>query len=122
MANRIRIVLGVAVSIILPTVIRFAILQQTGTTDPTAELMYWYFGYPLMIVVCAAFSFLVLGYWWLWGPLMLTTQFIIIVSWPTEGEKNLIPLAIIAYLIYLLPMLLASGLAAWLAHRRLKAR
>lgn len=119
MSRKIKLVVALAISFLLPTSIWGAILTGTGSSDVTGENIYWYLGYPSIVLASVFLTWLIHSYWWVWPSLMLFVQFAIIVSWPTPGEKNLIPVAVVFYLIYAIPMLFASGLTARFVRRRL---
>lgn len=92
-----------------------AIVRITGV-EAWDHSVYWWLGYPLMLVVAAVLGFIFPQGYWRWGVLIIGAQLI----WSfifTMGQAILLPFTLIIFFVLGVPCVLASYLGAWLSRK-----
>lgn len=116
-----RTVAAAAVSIIAGIAVWLVMYLNTGKTDPTRDDIYWRAGYPAFILLSAIFGFF-LGYrGWMFACGMLATQLIIVLIFSPRDNPQL-PIGLMLYVFFAVPLVIAAFLGGFIARRFHKRR
>jgi hypothetical protein len=107
---------GILVALAVAFVIWRIVFIQTGATDPTGEDMYWQWGYPALLLASAMFGFGFRGNGWIYAVVMLLTQLFIVLLFSPKDNPQL-PIGLILYVGFAIPLILASSLGAYIAKK-----
>jgi len=84
----------------------------TNNPDPTGSGTYWIFGYPTLLVASFGIAFYARLNTWTTALTMIVAQLIVILLF-SKGDSTQLIFGLMAYVLYALPLVLAS----WLGFR-----
>lgn len=118
MTRREKVVIATAISILSPVLLSIFILNRTGHTLLSGDLIYWIIGYPALLALSVLLAWINPRYWWAWPPLMTAAQFRTETSF--DYGANHTPLIVILglWIAYTIPLWIVSGLVVLAARRR----
>lgn len=101
-----------AVAALVGVGIWYGIMGITGGREAWDSPLYWYFGYPAMVMTACAMSV----FWpqrpWRWGAVMMASQAVFGLFVSPAG-LNLWPLSLVVLMMLTLPLIGAASLGAW---------
>ncbi len=110
---------GYAVAIGSASALWLGICAATGEREAWDSSVYFTFGVPALTIVSAALGFFLVHHPWRWAPIMVVTQFTVMVI--SEGLGVFFVAGILFLLGLAIPAHLAAHLGSFIA-RRLMAR
>ena len=97
------------VAICIGCIVWLAIWYTSNYSDPQGTDLYWYFGYPIMLLLSIVMGHYYSAHAWLWPLLMIMSQlaigFILI-----KSDLNLLPIGILVYIVISVPCIAAGYL------------
>lgn len=90
----------------------------TGVPEAWDHATFNYVSIPLMVLVVFLVAYLVPVRPWRWPLVMVLTQFVMLL-FELRSQAIVLPVTMVVFAIYLLPLLIAAYLGAWVANNRL---
>ena len=87
--------------------------------DPTGSRTYWIFGYPTLLVASFGIALYARLNTWTAGLTMIAAQLIVTLLF-SKGDSTQLIFGLMAYVLYALPLVLASWLGFWISTKRSK--
>jgi hypothetical protein len=94
----------------------FAPWLVLGRKEAWDHWTYFIVSIPIMSIAAAYAGFRASSRWWRWPLMLVFAQFATALL--LGGFGNLFPLGVIVFVIFAVPMVITTALAAWIARRR----